>query len=102
MEVVQNQIFQAELVHADFFEQLQAQPLETVRLGHAYFLRCTNENMAQAAWRLRLRPTLRRACRLEPALFKTIEGFWNVAMNGEEDTAKGEDEDGKSVASNEG
>ena len=61
----------------EFFTKLQQQPLETVRLGHAYFLRCTDEESAKRAWRLRLKPTLRRACRLEPALFKTIEGLWD-------------------------
>jgi len=61
----------------EFFTKLQQQPLEAVRLGHAYFLRCTDEEAARRAWRLRLKPTLRRACRLEPTLFKTIEGLWD-------------------------
>ena len=33
-----------------FFEKLQAFPLETVRLGHAYFLRCVDVNSAKRVW----------------------------------------------------
>jgi 5-methylcytosine-specific restriction enzyme B len=85
-----------------FFEKLQEQQLETVRLGHAYFLRCTDKDSAQTAWRLRLRPTLRRACRLEPTLFKTIEGFWIEAMKDEENTPEGDANSGDSAPPNQG
>lgn len=85
-----------------FFEKLRGQQLETVRLGHAYFLRCTDEDAAQTAWRLRLRPTLRRACRLEPTLFKTIEGFWSEAMKSDENTPEGDAGDGDSAAPDQG
>jgi 5-methylcytosine-specific restriction protein B len=85
-----------------FFEKLQEQQLEAVRLGHAYFLRCTDEDAAQAAWRLRLRPTLRRACRLEPTLFKTIEGFWSEVMKSDEKIPEENAGDGDSAAPDQG
>ena len=59
-----------------FFEELQKSPLEMARLGHAYFLNCTDISSANSVWELRLRPTLRRACRLEPAVLKAIEDRW--------------------------
>ena len=61
----------------DFFTQLQDQPIETVRLGHAYFLRCLDEESARFAWALRIRPSLRRACRLNQGVFNEIEAAWN-------------------------
>ena len=80
-----------------FFTKLQQQPLETVRLGHAYFLQCTDEESASLAWRLRLRPTLRRACRLEPALFKGIQGLWDEVLAAEQ---PGQAEEEGNLASN--
>ena len=85
-----------------FFEKLQEQQLETVRLGHAYFLRCTDEDFAQSAWRLRLRPTLRRACRLEPTLFKRIEDFWLEAMKAEDNPSEDDADGGDSAAPDQG
>lgn len=81
-----------------FFGKLQEQQLETVRLGHAYFLRCTDQDAAETVWRLRLRPTLRRACRLEPTLFKAIEGFWEEAMKDEKSVPAGDAGDSDSAA----
>ena len=83
----------------EFFTKLQQQPLETLRLGHAYFLRCTDEESARRAWRLRLRPTLRRACRLEPALFKGIQGLWDEVFATEQSGQAAEEGDVASTAS---
>lgn len=83
-----------------FFEKLQQQPLETVRLGHAYFLRCVDEETAKTAWRLRLRPSLRRACRLEPTLFKKIEGLWDDVFKEEQDGPIDEEGDAASSTPN--
>ncbi len=86
----------------EFFEKLQMQQLETVRLGHAYFLQCTDKESAQTAWQLRLRPTLRRASRLEPSLFKTFEGFWEEAMKDENSPAENDASDSASNATDQG
>ena len=66
-----------------FFGKLQSLPLETVHLGHAYFLPCTSVTTARQVWKFRLRPTLRRACNLEPALFEEIEAAWTSAVQEE-------------------
>ncbi len=59
-----------------FFEALQAESFERVRLGHAYFLKCIDEPSATNVWSLRLKPTLRRACSLDPAMLGRIEQRW--------------------------
>jgi 5-methylcytosine-specific restriction protein B len=60
----------------EFFEKLQRSETEGVRLGHAYFLKSINEKAAADIWSLRIKPTLRRACRLNQSLFKEIETDW--------------------------
>lgn len=60
----------------EFFETLQRSETEGVRLGHAYFLKCINEKAAADIWSLRIKPTLRRACRLNQSLFKELETNW--------------------------
>ena len=67
-----------------FFRKLQSVQLETVHLGHAYFLPCTSVAAARQVWRFRLRPSLKRACNLEAALFEEIEGAWRSVVEGEE------------------
>ncbi len=59
-----------------FFEALQAESFERVKLGHAYFLKCIDEPSATSVWSLRLKPTLRRACSLDPAMLGRIEQQW--------------------------
>ena len=71
---------------SSFFEQLQGLSPETVRLGHAYFLGCTDETSATKVWEFRLRPTLRRACRLESTLYDQIEGMWNEVVESKPQT----------------
>ena len=63
-----------------FFRKLQDQDTEGVRVGHAYFLKCTDRQSAERVWKFRLRPTLQRACRLDEALFERIERDWNDAL----------------------
>lgn len=69
-----------------FFERLQGLSLETVRLGHAYFLGCTDVASACKVWDFRLRPTLRRACRLESELFGQIEAMWQEVIESKPQT----------------
>ena len=88
-----------------FFEELQSSELEGVRLGHAYFLQCTDEKSAAQVWSLRIRPTLRRACRLNQVLFKQIEANWEkvVKAPAEEDPQTSASESGGApVAEEEG
>ena len=84
----------------DFFEKLQRQQEETVRLGHGYFLRCVDRASAEHIWRLRIRPTLGRACRLEPELLQIIEELWRGVV-GEEvaDAREGGEENGGAAGS---
>ena len=63
-----------------FFRKLQEQDTEGVRVGHAYFLKCTDRQAAERVWAFRLRPSLQRACRLDEALFQRIEQDWNEAL----------------------
>ena len=60
----------------DFFAKLNRYELEEVRLGHAYFLKCLDKESALDIWRFRIRPTLKRACRLNRELFERIELDW--------------------------
>lgn len=85
----------------EFFTELQKMPLATVRLGHAYFLRCIDADNAKAAWSLRLRPTFRRACRLEMALFEKIEGMWESVFEQEDVNAPEGEDSASPVASDE-
>ena len=60
----------------DFFRRLQRLPLNTVHIGHAYFVQCVDLAAAKQVWAFRLLPTLRRACQLDPAILQTIEENW--------------------------
>ena len=71
-----------------FFEELQRLELVTVRLGHAYFRRCVDRTSAEHVWRLRVRPTLGRACRLEPELLEIIDKLWLGVVS--EEVAEGQ------------
>lgn len=68
-----------------FFEELQQQAIETVHLGHAYFLACTNPEAARRTWEFRLRPTLRRACRQNPGVFDQINASWSAVLDTSKD-----------------
>ena len=70
-----------------FFRQIQELPLDTVRLGHAYFLNCIDVESATWVWTFRLRPTFRRACRHEPNLYETIEKLWYETIRLQESEA---------------
>lgn len=67
---------------ASFFAFLQEQEEETVRLGHAYFLRCTDEEATRRIWDFRLRPVFDRACRLDRELFGRLEVAWSGRFGG--------------------
>lgn len=60
----------------DFFESVQRENDEMVRLGHAYFINCVDESSARRAWDYRLLPFFRKACRLDAALFERITRSW--------------------------
>lgn len=70
----------AALDHVDrvarLFSAIQRDPNELVRVGHAYFSACVDEEKTRRAWRLRLMPTFKKACRLDAAALKRIEGIW--------------------------
>ena len=67
-----------------FFEGLQREAVAEARLGHAYFLRCGDVQMATAVWKLRVRPTLEKALVFDRGLFDKIEARWKrvVAADG--------------------
>jgi 5-methylcytosine-specific restriction enzyme B len=59
-----------------FFEKVQSLEDEQCHLGHAYFIECLDQDAADQIWRFRLRPFFKRACRLDPAQFASIEQLW--------------------------
>ena len=63
-----------------FFERLQREPTREAHLGHAYFLRCVDISSARQVWKLRLRPTLEKACAFDPAAFARIEERWKQVV----------------------
>ncbi len=63
-----------------FFEVVQKQDDEMVRLGHAYFINCVDEASARRAWAFRLLPFFRKACRLDPPMFDSIARSWVAAF----------------------
>lgn len=67
-----------------FFNNLQKEDNERVRLGHAYFLKCKDEETAQLIWQLRLHPTLRRACSLDISTLKRLETAWKIVVASDE------------------
>lgn len=64
----------------NFFEAVQGQDDEMVRLGHAYFINCVDETSARRAWEFRLLPFFRKACRLDRPMFDSITRSWAVAF----------------------
>jgi 5-methylcytosine-specific restriction protein B len=63
-----------------FFEAIQKQDDEMVRLGHAYFINCVDEASARRAWEFRLLPFFRKACRLDRPMFDSITRSWATAF----------------------
>lgn len=63
-----------------FFNALQQENLEKVRLGHAYFLKCVDAEVSSDVWTLRLHPSLRRACSLDRATLKRLENAWAAVV----------------------
>ena len=59
-----------------FFDWLQATGLDSLCLGHAYFLQCEDENSAKRTWEFRIYPTVRRACGSDRDLLTSIEQRW--------------------------
>ena len=59
-----------------FFQTVQRENDETVRLGHAYFINCIDEGSARRAWSYRLLPFFRKACRLDAAMLERINRAW--------------------------
>ncbi|WP_051251525.1 McrB family protein [Paenibacillus harenae] len=65
-----------------FFEKLNMYESEEIRLGHAYFLGCIDLEAALDIWSFRIKPTLKRACRFNAALFEQIELDWqNIVVD---------------------
>lgn len=66
----------------EFFEKLSLCAFEEARLGHAYFLECVDMESAVDIWAFRIRPTLKRICRLNSSVFAQIESDWhNVVVS---------------------
>ncbi|MEM7066821.1 MAG: AAA family ATPase [Cyanobacteria bacterium P01_B01_bin.77] len=65
-----------------FFEELQKSSLEQTRLGHGYFIRCTDVLSAANVWRFRIKPTLKKACRFDEDLFNQISDSWGSIVLG--------------------
>lgn len=59
-----------------FFNMVQGLPLETCRVGHAYFLACQDAESAGHVWRYSLDPFFRRACRLDRPTYDRIRRTW--------------------------
>lgn len=60
----------------EFYEKLNQNQFEEVRLGHAYFLECVDKDSAMNIWSFRIKPTLKKICRLNSSLFSEIEKNW--------------------------
>jgi len=63
-----------------FFEWVQRLDDETLRIGHAYFLGCLDQNRAELAWEFRLFPFFRKACRLDSATLDMIKREWSKVV----------------------
>ncbi len=59
-----------------FFDSVQRESDEMVRLGHAYFITCLDEASARRCWEYRLLPFFKKACRLDSALLDRISKSW--------------------------
>ncbi len=76
----------------EFFEKLNRYEFEEVGLGHAYFLECVDKNAALDIWSFRIKPTLKRACRLNSALFTQIELDWkNIVVNERQESVENDE-----------
>ena len=51
-----------------------------VQLGHVYFLNCRDEDSARQVWKLRLGPTLKRACGFHETAYSDIEARWRKVV----------------------
>jgi len=84
--VIQNALQKAEAdpvfaaALATFFVQLNEERNERLRLGHAYFLKCTDRQVARDVWALRILPTIRRAAGLDTASVSRITAAWEVVV----------------------
>lgn len=63
-----------------FFDSVQRENDEAVRIGHAYFISCMDEGSARRTWDYRLLPFFRKACRLDAALLERITRSWTRAF----------------------
>ena len=59
-----------------FFQTVQRENDEMVRLGHAYFINCIDEGSARRAWNYRLLPFFRKASRLDAGMLERITKAW--------------------------
>ena len=59
-----------------FFDAVQREQNEVVRLGHAYFLSCVDDASARRAWEFSLKPFFRKACRLDKATLERVMLAW--------------------------
>ena len=76
----------ADLAYVDriiaFFNGIQRLDDEMVRLGHAYFNNCVDEDSARRAWAYRLLPFFKKACRLNKEMLIQIQRLWLRAIPG--------------------
>lgn len=82
------ELFIARLI--TFFSILQDDTNERVRLGHAYFLKCTNIDVANDVWELRLAPTLRRATGFDTVAYERLRRAWTTVVEPAPAAAAGE------------
>ena len=61
---------------ATFFLAVQGLEDEMVRLGHAYFLTCVDEDSARRTWDFRLGPFFDKACRLNKEMLSNVKRSW--------------------------
>lgn len=59
-----------------FFDAVQREQNEMVRLGHAYFLNCRDDASARRAWDFRLSPFFTKACRLDKGTLERVRQAW--------------------------
>jgi 5-methylcytosine-specific restriction protein B len=59
-----------------FFDTVQKEQNELIRLGHAYFISCVDDSSARRAWEFSLGPFFRKACRLDKATLARVTQAW--------------------------
>jgi 5-methylcytosine-specific restriction enzyme B len=59
-----------------FFDAVQREQNEMVRLGHAYFLNCVDDASARHAWEFSLSPFFKKACRLDKSTLARVTQAW--------------------------